>query len=101
MTGAAEEEVRSAVLPLALSHSLVSPYTSFVAVEERISRPEGEGLGKRPVPNSRPQGQSDQPFAYASTATLAPLHTWLGSLFLFLALMVYVMGRREIDHVPA
>lgn len=36
-TGTAEEQVRAAVLPLALEFGLVTPYTSRVAVEQRVS----------------------------------------------------------------
>ena len=101
VTGASETDVREAVLPVALEHSLASPYTSFVAVEEKISRPGDSALVKKSAPNTRPAGQSPQPFAYAATASAAPLHTWLGCLALFIALMVYSMGRREPDHVAA
>ncbi len=100
VTGTAEDAIREAVLPLALEHSLMSPYTSFVAVEEKISRPAAADLKKSPVPNSRPAGQASQPFAYPRTATLAPLHTWLGCLALFLALMCYTLARPEPDCVP-
>ncbi|MBT4521526.1 MAG: VWA domain-containing protein, partial [Halieaceae bacterium] len=101
LLGEREEQVRKSVLEVALAHSLMSPYTSFIAVEERISRPAGKGLNKAPVPNTRPRGQSPQAFAYPRTATSGPLNLFLGSLLLFLAMMVYVMRRPEVDHVPA
>ncbi|MEM1112914.1 MAG: marine proteobacterial sortase target protein [Pseudomonadota bacterium] len=98
VTGASEDEVRAAVLPLALKHSLASPYTSFVAVEEQPAREPEDALEARAVPNSRPHGQSPQPFAYARTATDVRLQTWLGCLALFTALIVHSLRRREIDH---
>jgi Ca-activated chloride channel family protein len=101
VTGKAEEQVRSEVLEVALAHSLLSPYTSFVAVEERISRPGEDKLTKVAVANSRPRGQSPQTYAYPRTATTAPASLFLGSLLLFLALMVVVMRREEVDYVPA
>ncbi|MEH6567428.1 MAG: hypothetical protein V7709_00005, partial [Halioglobus sp.] len=93
--------VRSDVLIVALGHSLMSPYTSFVAVEERIARPQDAALTKSAVANTRPKGQSPQSFAYPKTATTASVNLFFGGLFLFVAMMVYVMRREEVDHVPA
>ena len=95
--GKSEQWVREAVLDVALAHSLMSPYTSFVAVEERISRPPEASQKKAPVPNSRPKGLSAQAFAYPQTATTGPANIFLGGLFLYLALMTYVMRRPEVD----
>ncbi len=86
--GRSDEAVRAEVLPLALAHQLMSPYTSFVAVEEKVTRPAGEDLSKSPVPNTRPRGQSPQSYAYPGTATNGPLHLLIGMLLLLLALFV-------------
>lgn len=99
--GRTEEQVRADVLDVALRHQLMSPYTSFVAVEEVISRPESEQLSSKGVPNTRPRGQSAQQFAYPRTATTGPAKAYLGTLLLFIALVVWVMRREELDHVPA
>ena len=88
------------VLPLALAHQLLSPYTSFVAVEEVVSRPVAEPSGRVPVPNTRPKGQSPQGFAYPRTATTGPAKAWLGMLLLFLAMLMRVLRQPEVDHVP-
>jgi len=98
--GQPEDRVREQVLPLALQHQLLSPYTSFVAVEEIVSRPAEQDVRSKPVPNTRPRGQSPQQFAYPRTATSAPLNLWLGSLLLFIALLVWCLRRPEQDHVP-
>jgi Ca-activated chloride channel family protein len=95
--GEPQDSARGPVLELALAHSLLSPYTSFVAVEERPARPRQAPLAATPVPNTRPRGQSPQPFAYPQTATTGPARVWLGSLALFLALLVHVMRRPEAD----
>jgi Ca-activated chloride channel homolog len=97
--GRAAEAVRADVLPVALQHHLLSPYTSFVAVEEVVSRPAAAALERRAVANTRPRGQSDQGFAYPRTATTGPAKAWLGVLLLFLALIVYVLRQPEVDHV--
>ncbi|MEJ2533688.1 MAG: hypothetical protein P8Y92_18090 [Halioglobus sp.] len=99
MEGRSEEAVRAEVLPLALKHQLLSPYTSFVAVEEVVSRPAAAGLDRAAIPNTRPRGQAPQPFAYPRTATNGPARLWVGVLLLFLAMMVRVMRQPEMDHV--
>ena len=87
--GVPEPEVRAAVLPVALAHQLVSPYTSFVAVEQRISRPAAETLNSKAVPNLPPAGQSPQPYAWPQTATGAPAQLALGTLLLLAALLLW------------
>ncbi|CAA0107941.1 Uncharacterised protein [Halioglobus japonicus] len=101
MAGRAETEVRAEVLPLALAHQLLSPYTSFVAVEEVMSRPTGGPIATSPVPNTRPKGQSPQHFAYPATATSGPAKIWFGTFSLFLAMVVRVLSMQEADHVPS
>jgi Ca-activated chloride channel family protein len=94
-----EEQLRSNVLKVALRHGLMSPYTSFVAVEERPSRPTDSALGNSKVANTQPKGQSNQVVAYPATATSGPVNFYLGTFFLFLVMMVYVMRRPEADDV--
>nr|WP_277602430.1 marine proteobacterial sortase target protein [Parahaliea mediterranea] len=94
-----EEEIRPRVLEVALAHQLLSPYTSFVAIEERVSRDPRAPLRASPVPNTRPRGQSPQPYAYPNTATTGPAKAFLGCLALFVALLVHVMRRPEEDRV--
>jgi Ca-activated chloride channel family protein len=98
--GSSQESVRARVLPIALQHQLLSPYTSFVAVEEVVSLPPGERATTVPVPNTRPLGQTPQTFAYPRTATTGPAKAWLGMLLLFIATLVRVMRQPELDHVP-
>ena len=54
--GAAEDEIRRAVVEVALGHHLVSRYTSLVAVDVTPSRPGREDLTTRPVPTNLPAG---------------------------------------------
>lgn len=84
-TGRPESEVRQAVLDVALTHQLVSPYTSFIAIEQVISRPSEEDMATKAVPNARPEGQGSQAFAYPQTATSAQLSLIWGALLLLLA----------------
>jgi Ca-activated chloride channel family protein len=100
LAGRGEDAVRADVLAVALQHQLLSPYTSFVAVQEVVSRPSGEAPGSKPVPNTRPRGQSPQHYAYPRTATTGPAKAWFGGLLLFLGIMLRVLRQEEVDHVP-
>lgn len=97
LMGRDEEQIRLEVLDVALTHSLMSPYTSFVAVEERISRPRQSGLRKVAIPNARPKGLAAQSFGYPMGATTGPANFFLGAFSLFLAMMTFVMRRPEVD----
>lgn len=99
--GRDESAVRADVLPVALQHQLLSPYTSFVAVEEVVSRPLGSNHTSRPVANTRPLGQSPQGFAYPRTATTGPAKAWFGGLLIFLAIILRVLRQPEADYVPS
>jgi Ca-activated chloride channel family protein len=90
--GKAEQAVRAAVLKVALRHKLLSPYTSFVAVEKTPSRKLSELLKKAPVPNARPEGQSDQPYAWPRTATNGRWDLFMGGLLLLLALLLQCLN---------
>ena len=55
--GAAREEIRQAVLDVALPFQLLSPFTSFVAIEQRRSRPADAVLSGSQLANAVPEGQ--------------------------------------------
>ncbi|GAB3288715.1 marine proteobacterial sortase target protein [Parahaliea aestuarii] len=97
--GQPEEGIRTRVLEVALAHQLLSPYTSFVAIEERVSREPTTPLRSGAVPNTRPRGQGHQPYAYPNTATTGPAKAFMGCFALFIALLVHVMRRPEEDRV--
>lgn len=99
--GLPEDEIRPAVLEVALAHQLLSPYTSFIAIEERVSREPSIPLRSGAVPNTRPRGQGPQPYAYPATATTGPAKAFLGCFALFIALLVHVMRRPEEDRESA
>lgn len=93
--GRNEEDIRGEVLPVALAHQLLSPYTSFVAVEEVVSRPLDALQESALVPNMRPKGQSPQAYAYPQTATTGPARVWFGALLIALAVLVRSMRQPE------
>lgn len=95
-SGRAEDDVRAAVLTVALQHQLMSPYTSFIAVEEKISRSTGEALKTKAAPNARPKGQSPQSYAYPQTATRATQSLLFGLLLLVLSQLRWFAARRGL-----
>ncbi len=84
--GKPEAEVRTAVLDVALTHKLVSKYTSLVAVDKTPSRPQNKPLQQKQIPTNLPQGWSaDKVFgSMPQSATPAPLNLLLGVLGLLL-----------------
>lgn len=101
-------EVRNDVLAVALQHQLMSPYTSLVAVEEKISRPASEALKQSGIPNLVAKGQKPQPQAmvkqshksktvsYPRTATSGPMNILLGLLALIVLLAIRFNPRAVI-----
>jgi len=92
--GKDEGEVRKAVLDLALTHKLVSKYTSLVAVDKTPARPLKQPLQKKQIPTNLPNGWSGNKVfgSMPQTATLAPLHLLLG---LFGLLVGWITNRYE------
>ncbi len=80
--GKPESEVRTAVLDIALTHKLVSKYTSLVAVDKTPVRPMDKDLKQKNIPTNLPKGwSSNQVFgSLPQSATPAPLHLLLGLL---------------------
>ncbi|THB72128.1 MAG: marine proteobacterial sortase target protein [Gammaproteobacteria bacterium] len=90
------EEFKDEIVDIALTHKLLTKYTSFVAVEQKISRPQDQKLKKSLVPNAQPKGQSPQTYAYPKTATPMQRNLILGLLLVMLALVLW-----KIDFVPS
>ena len=95
--GEMEKNVRSEVLKTALTHHLVSKYTSLVAVEELVSRPSEDDLTQSALKTNLPHGwQAKQIFGgTAQTATPAQLKIVMGCLMLFAALLLQLRIRRR------
>ena len=79
VTGRDPKLVREDVLKVALTHKIMSPYTSFVAVEKKISRPQYQQSVKKSVPNLMPKG-STMSVPYPRTATDGPYKLVMGLL---------------------
>ncbi len=78
--GSDEGEIRKAVLDLALTHKLVSKYTSLVAVDKTPARPVNQPLKKKQIPTNLPHGWSGNKVfgSMPQSATPAPLNFLLG-----------------------
>ncbi|HNP62904.1 MAG TPA: marine proteobacterial sortase target protein [Woeseiaceae bacterium] len=86
---AESEEARAQIVETALTHHLVSKYTSLVAVDKTPVRPIGDPLNSEQVPNLMPYGQSTNAiFGFPATATNAPALRLLGFASLLLALFL-------------
>ncbi len=88
--GADATETRNAIVATALTHHLVSKFTSLVAVDKTPVRPAGANLDSEQVANLMPHGQSGSAiFGFPATATNGPalrtqgLAIVLGALLLF------------------
>ncbi|MCK5070836.1 MAG: hypothetical protein KAR01_09840, partial [Desulfocapsa sp.] len=95
--GVTKETVRTEVLKTALTHHLVSKYTSLVAVEKQISRPSEEDLAQSTLKTNLPHGwQAKQIFGgTAQTATPAQLKIVMGCLMLLAAFLLQLRSRRR------
>lgn len=98
--GRPEDEVRAEVLPLALEHELLSPYTSFIAVEKRVSRPASETPAQGAIPNVAPAGQSAQAYAWPKTGAGAAGQVLLGCLLLLAWLLAVLFQRQAVTVEP-
>ena len=89
--GISPDVIRGIVTHVALEHKIVSPYTSFVAVDQEPARSSSQALGRESVANMTPAGQTVA--AVPQTATPAPLLRVLGGL-LIAAAALFWLGRR-------
>ena len=99
-TGSSEEEVRAAVVPLAVEHHLASRYTSFVAVDRSPARPAESRLEGGAMPTNMPHGWDHQAVfgELPRGATDSRWHLLLGSALLALAFALWLAMARRTDN---
>ncbi|MEC7377561.1 MAG: marine proteobacterial sortase target protein, partial [Pseudomonadota bacterium] len=83
-----------AVTRLAVKHGLMSPYTSFVAVDTSRRRNAESELVSDQIPTLLPAGSSQGMLRYPQTATMAPLLLALGLVGLMFSLALLMLNRR-------
>ncbi len=91
---------RAQIIELAKQFTLMTSYTSFVAVEQQPTRPAQASVLPAHLRNLIPQGNSMFAAAYPATATPMMMHLLIGisllSLALFLGCCIIVLGRRRV-----
>lgn len=97
--GANAEEVRKALIEIALAHSLVSKHTSLVAVELKPLRPAGTPWQSGAMPTHLPEGWVEESVfgELPQTATPAQWHLLLGALALAIASFLMAMRIRRFN----
>jgi Ca-activated chloride channel family protein len=86
------EAIRSAIVETALTHHLVSKYTSLVAVDKTPVRPSSDPLMSEQVPNLMPYGQSTNAiFGFPATATDAASLRFTGLMCLLAGLLLLML----------
>ncbi|WP_367273074.1 marine proteobacterial sortase target protein [Marinobacter sp.] len=89
-----QEPDKAKITKLAVEHSLMSPYTSFVAVDRTPGRTSESVLVKEDLPTLLPAGSQPGMMRYPQTATFAPLLIALGLLGLLLCAAIALLQRR-------
>lgn len=92
--GASETQIKADVTPLALKHALVTPYTSFVAVDQTPVRTNEETMKSEAVPALLPAGSTPGMLRYPQTATASTLLIAIGLAGLMPAVGVFLARRR-------
>jgi Ca-activated chloride channel family protein len=93
----AESDVKPKIVAIAVRHQLLSKYTSFVAVEEKVSRPIGETVKSTKVANLLPHGSTMKTHSYPKTATPALLNIASGGVLLMFGLGFLLLVTRRSD----
>ncbi|WP_225314311.1 marine proteobacterial sortase target protein [Marinobacter halotolerans] len=82
------------VTRLGIEHQLVTPYTSFLAVDKTPSRPVDSTLAIDSFPTLLPAGSSTGMLRYPQTATISPLLQALGLLGLMFSAAIGLLKKR-------
>jgi len=94
------DPIYDAVVDTALTHNVVSRYTSLVAIEDAAARAPGEALRAAAVPIDLPAGWQASGIGtrLPATATSARFSIALGLSLLLGALAMWLIGRRTLCH---
>ncbi|TGN38840.1 marine proteobacterial sortase target protein [Marinobacter confluentis] len=89
-----QDQTKEKVTDLGIQHQLITPYTSFLAVDKTPSRPVDSLLASDNVPTLLPAGSDAGMLRYPQTATVAPLLQALGLLGLVFGAAITLLKRR-------
>jgi len=94
-----QDEFKSLITNTALTHHLISQYTSLVAVDVTPTRPKEAPLNNQKVLNQLPKGTSNQliqsPGSLPKTATPAQLKILMGLFLIGLAICMHLLTKRK------
>jgi len=99
--GADKNDIKAAVVNVALQHHLVSKFTSLVAVDKAPLRPNGAPVNSQAVANKIPHGSTMTSHgnvvgSFANTASAAPVKIIIGLLLLTFSLAAgWRLNRQE------
>ncbi|MEH6403802.1 MAG: marine proteobacterial sortase target protein [Sneathiella sp.] len=82
------EIVKSMVLDVALKHQVMSPYTSFVAIDDTPARVQNDFLNKMKISGNLPSGMAWKKINGPQTASLVTQYTWTGLGLLLLCMFI-------------
>lgn len=88
------DDQRSLITSLAVDYNLMSPYTSFVAVDETPVRPADQPITTESLPTLLPAGSTDRMLRYPQTSTVAPLLTAMGLFGLMFSVAIVFLQKR-------
>ena len=80
-----QTSMRDPILTVALKHQLISPYTSFVAVEEEVFKPPSLETLAAPTPSAAPLSKQ---FPYPNTATGSMFKILIATLVMLLVFII-------------
>lgn len=86
--GMDREIVKSKVLDVALAHQVMSPYTSFVAVDDTPARVKNDFLHKMKIKRNLPAGIAWKKINGPQTASPMAQYAWTGTLVLLLCFFI-------------
>ena len=90
-------DLKSQITQLALKHQIVSPYTSFIAIEEVISRKQNKLLKSRDIKNLMPKG-STQVIPLANTALGVVGYFYFSLLLIIIALFIRLLSKKRFKN---
>lgn len=90
-----EDEGRAAVLEVALPHKIATRYTSFVAVDREVRRPEDAPSERGVVPNNQPQGMNAAMVAGPAGADGWMLRAQIGFALIGGSLLLLLVARKR------
>ena len=87
--GREENEVKNDIINVALAHNLITAYTSFVAIEEVVSRPESANVQSQNIKHLMPQGTQMRTVSYPQTSAGINFYLAIGAFSLLFLVLLY------------